>query len=103
MDSYYNRMTHNGIKYHLREGTRNRNGNTLTAWADILADCTKCDQSIGIELMHFRESHKVLDDDAAVLFRRNGWDIDLTTKPKIVLCPICKNKMKQCFTVNDYR
>lgn len=103
MNTYYNRMTHNGVKYHLREGVRDRNGNSITAWADILADCTKCNQSIGIELAHFRESHKISNEDAAVLFRRNGWDIDITTIPKIVLCPICKNKMKRHFTVDDCR
>jgi hypothetical protein len=93
MQSYYNRCMPNNVRYHLREGVRDRNGGTITAWADILADCTNCNQSIGIELAHFRESNKISNEDAAVLFRRNGWDIDLTIKPKIVLCPICRKKV----------
>lgn len=88
MESYYNRVMGNNIKYRLREGNRGR-GVPESAFADIVADCTQCTQSIGIDFAHTKDHRQVSDKDAVDVFRKQGWCIDLTTKPKIVLCYRC--------------
>ena len=98
MQCYYNQVTPNGIRYRLVEGVRFRNS-TPSAWAHVLADCSMCNQSIGIDLQHYHDESRISNEDAASIFRFNGWDINLLLKPKKILCPFCKKKKQTLFTV----
>lgn len=91
MESYYNRRmvgVKDYIRYRLREGNRNK----LILWAHIYADCDKCNESIGIDLQAGMYQDKISNKEAATIFRVHGWDIDLDSNPKKVLCPICKKE-----------
>jgi hypothetical protein len=96
MQCYYNRVIRNGIKYRLVEGVRYR-GAVPSAFAHIVADCKQCHESIGIELEHYRDESKVTDEDVANIFRKEGWAIDLTTKPRSIICPLCNKHEKTHF------
>jgi len=100
MQGYYNRIVQNGIRYRLVEGIRFRNS-VPSAFAHILADCKQCRESIGIDLQHYYDASRITDEDAADIFRKEGWKIDLTTKPRSIICPLCSKFEKTHFVTVD--
>ena len=90
METYFNRLlttdTKERIKYHIREGVRSRE----YRWCDIYADCTRCNESIGIDLQIQPFEKLITNEMAAGIFRGQGWYINLAAKE--ILCPICKRK-----------
>jgi hypothetical protein len=102
-DQYYDKEL-NGVRYHLLEGIRTdevfkpsccTNLRWVHYWANIFVDCTMCSQSIGMKLrdgtVESREVEMITDEMATSIFYNRGWDIDLHSVPKKILCPTCKN------------
>lgn len=86
----YNLTTENGVRYYIIDGKRSQ-----MSWPNIFVDCMQCAREIGMYVrngtLEGGDVERVTDAMATTIFQNAGWVVDLTTKPKTILCPLCKS------------